>query len=68
MRYKVIRIEEQLYGCEEPPADQPILVDVTLEGSDGARRVLPYPDETLRRDGIDEGACIEIVDGVWRKV
>ena len=38
-----------MYGCEEPPADQPILVDVVLEGADGTRRVLPYPDEALRR-------------------
>ena len=44
MKYKIFRIEEQLYGCEEPPADQPILVDVVLEGADGTRRVLP-PDE-----------------------
>ena len=43
MKYKILRIEEQMYGCEEPPADQPILVDVVLEGADGTRRVLPYP-------------------------
>ena len=35
MKYKIFRIEEQMYGCEEPPADQPILVDVVLEGADG---------------------------------
>ena len=40
MKYKIFRIEEQMYGCEEPPADQPILVDVVLEGADGTRRVL----------------------------
>ena len=34
MKYKIFRIEEQMYGCEEPPADQPILVDVVLEGAD----------------------------------
>ena len=68
MKYKIIRIEEQLYGCEEPPADQPILVDVVLEGTDGTQRIFPCPDETLRRDGIDEGDSVEIVDGVWRKV
>ena len=39
MKYKIFRIEEQMYGCEEPPADQPILVDVVLEGADGTRRV-----------------------------
>lgn len=43
MKYKIFRIEEQMYGCEEPPADQPILVDVVLEGADGTRRVPPTP-------------------------
>jgi len=43
-----------MYGCEEPPADQPILVDVVLEGADGTRRVLPYPDEALRREVREE--------------
>ena len=51
MKYKIFRIEEQMYGCEEPPADQPILVDVVLEGTDGTRRVLPYPDERCAAAG-----------------
>ena len=28
--YRVLRIEEQMYGCEELPAGQPVLCDVTL--------------------------------------
>ena len=60
MKYKILRIDEPLYGCEEPPADAPLLVDVTLESTDGRRRVLPYPDEALRADGIDEGDFVEI--------
>ena len=54
MTYVVKRIDEQMYGCEEPPADQPILVDVVLEGADGTRRILPYPDEALRREVREE--------------
>lgn len=42
-RYKILRIDEQMYGCEEPAPDQPILCDVTLLGADGTRRVLPLP-------------------------
>ena len=57
-----------MYGCEEPPADQPILVDVVLEGADGTRRVLPYPDEALRRGGMEEGESVELTDGILRKV
>ena len=26
--YRVLRIEEQMYGCEELPAGQPVLCDV----------------------------------------
>ena len=28
--YRVLRIEEQLYGCEELPEGQPVLCDVLL--------------------------------------
>ena len=68
MTYVVKRIDEQMYGCEEPPADQPILVDVVLEGTDGTRRVLPYPDEALRHGGMEEGDSVELTDGILRKV
>ncbi|WP_455502201.1 hypothetical protein [Gemmiger sp.] len=68
MKYKILRIDEQLYGCEEPPTDAPLLVDVTLEDTDGRRRVLPYPDETLRADGIDEGDFVEILENRLVKV
>lgn len=43
MKYKIFRIEEQMYGCEEPPADQPILVDVVLEGADARGACSPTP-------------------------
>ena len=39
--YRVLRIEEQLYGCEELPEGQPVLCDVLLENAAGERRVLP---------------------------
>ena len=56
-RYKILRIDEQMYGREEPAPDQPILCDVTLLGADGTRRVLPYPDEALRAANLNEGDC-----------
>ena len=39
--YRVLRIEEQMYGCEELPAGQPVLCDVTLADPAGERRTLP---------------------------
>ena len=68
MEYKIFRIEEQMYGCEEPPADKPNLDDVVLAGADGTRRVLPYPDEALRRGGMEEGDSVDLTDGILRKV
>ena len=58
--YRVLRIEEQLYGCEELPEGQPVLCDVLLENAAGERRVLPYPDA--------EGDTIALTDHKLSKV
>ena len=60
--YRVLRIEEQLYGCEELPEGQPVLCDVLLEAADGTQRVLPYPDAELTRLGINEGSTVTLRD------
>ena len=66
--YRVLRIDEQLYGCEELPAGQPVLCDVTLEDAAGHTRVLPYPDKELTRLGIDEGDFVRLLpDGTLQK-
>ena len=58
--YRVLRIDEQLYGCEELPEGQPVLCDVLLENAAGERRVLPYPDAELTALGIEEGSCVAL--------
>ena len=69
MIYKVLRIDEQMYGCEELPADQPLLCDVVLKSPDGVHRVLPYPDTELRALGIEEGSTVMLdADGKMRKM
>lgn len=66
--YRVLRIEEQMYGCEELPAGQPVLCDVTLADPAGERRILPYPDKELTRLGIDEGSMVVLTaDGTLKK-
>ena len=55
MTYRVLRIDEQLYGCEELPEGQLVCCDVLLEDETGERRVIAYPDAALTRLGIDEG-------------
>ena len=67
--YRVLRIDEQLYGCEELPAGQPVLCDVTLTDAAGAVRILPYPDKELTRLGIDEGDTVRLLpDGTLHKL
>ena len=60
--YRVLRIEEQLYGCEELPEGQPVLCDVLLENAAGERRVLPYPDAELTALDINEGDTIALTE------
>ena len=45
--YRALRIDEQMYGCEELPAGQPVLCDVTLADAAGNTHILPYPDKEL---------------------
>ena len=32
------------------------------------RRMLPYPDDALRRGGMEEGDSVELTDGILHKV
>lgn len=61
MTYLVKRIDEQMYGCEEPAPDLEIMVDVTLQAPNGAELVLPYPDVALTAANINEGDKIVIM-------
>ena len=60
MTYRVLRIDEQLYGCEELPEGQPVCCDVLLKDETGERRVIAYPDAELARLGIDEGDTVRL--------
>ena len=57
-RYHVLRIDEQLYGCEELPEGQPVLCDVLLEDAAGQRKVLTIPDAELAEKDINEGDAV----------
>ena len=61
MTYLVKRIDEQMYGCEEPAPDLEIMVDVTLQTPNGAELVLPCPDAALTAADINEGDKIVIM-------
>ena len=66
--YRVLRIDEQMYGCEELPEGQPLLCDVLLEDTAGARRVLAYPDAELTRLGINEGDTVALAHHTLTKL
>ena len=69
MKYKIFRIEEQMYGCEEPAPGAEVWVDVTLVAPDGVKRVLPYPDAALAAADINEGdTAVLTADGLLKKV
>lgn len=66
--YRVLRIDEQLYGCEELPARSAGAVRCHAGRPCGERRTLPYPDKELTRLGIDEGSTVVLTaDGTLKK-
>ena len=68
MEYRVLRIDEQLYGCEELPEGQPVCCDVLLEDAAGNRRVVAYPDAQLTALDIQEGDRVTLTDHKLHKL
>ena len=60
MEYRVLRIDEQLYGCEELPEGQPVCCDVLLEDAAGNRRVVACTDAALTALDIQEGDAVSL--------
>ena len=66
--YRVVRLEEQMYGCEELSEDAPLLCEILLEGP-GGRRVVTCPDALLTQRGIQEGDAVQLLaDGTLQKL
>ena len=57
-RYRVVRILELMYVCDERPDGAEGCCDVTVEAADGIRKTLSCPDAELTRQGIDEGDTV----------
>ncbi len=67
-RYRVLRIDEQLYGCEEAACRSAGAVRCHASRCRRERRTLPYPDKELTRLGIDEGSMVVLTaDGTLKK-
>ena len=55
MSWRVKRIQEEDYGCEERPENERAKVLVTLVDGNGQERVLRVEDDWLYEQVIDEG-------------
>lgn len=66
--FRVLRMDETMYGCEELPEDAPLLCEILLEGP-GSRRVVTCPDALLTQRGIQEGDAVQLLaDGTLQKL
>ena len=66
--FRVLRMDEPMYGCEAPPEDAPLLCEVLLEGP-GGRRVVTCLDTLLTQRGIQEGDAVQLLaDGTLQKL
>ena len=55
MNWRVKKIQEDDYGCEERPENEKTKVLVTLADENGQERILRVEDDWLYQRGIDEG-------------
>lgn len=60
---RVVRIEEDDYGCEELPEGQEPQVRVILEDEKGDQTAVKTSDRLLRERGIDEGDLVTVDAG-----
>lgn len=58
MKYKVIDISEEDYGCEGIPENSELMCSVLIESSDGTQKWLKIADRYLRENDIDIGSVI----------
>ena len=71
MVYTVTDILEDIdFGCEERPADMPVLAVVELVDENGEHMRIKVPDLLLYERGIAAGSRVQIdeVTGEWSKV
>ena len=58
MKYKVIDISEEDYGCEGIPEDSELMCSVLIESSDGTQKLFIIADLYIRENVIDIGSVI----------
>ena len=62
MKYKVIDISEEDYGCEGIPEDSELMCSVLIESSDGTQKWVKIADRYLRENDIDIGSVFTALE------
>ena len=60
MRYTVLKIFEEDYGCVGVPDDAEPMCSVLVRDADSNEKWLKLPDSYLTENNILEGSCIEL--------
>lgn len=58
--YKVLRIDENDFGCEEISEDAEVMVIVTLKSQNGCKKEILHSDNLLYERNIHEGDTVYI--------
>lgn len=53
--WKIVRIDEADYGCEERMPGEPLMVLVSLESEEGCRLQFEMPDNWMQLQNLDVG-------------
>lgn len=60
MKWKILHIYEDDYGCEERLPDEELMCLAELESEDGSKKELRIADSFLRENALDEGSYIDL--------
>ncbi|MBR6967775.1 MAG: hypothetical protein IKH78_04495 [Ruminococcus sp.] len=56
MRYEIIGITEDDYGCEGIPENEELMCTVLLRGENGSEKQIRLADSFLSENGIEKGS------------
>ena len=61
MKYKILKIYDDNYGCEGVPEGQEPMCSVLIQDSQGNERWIKLSDEYLTDNNLNEGDTVELL-------
>jgi hypothetical protein len=61
MKYKILKIYDEDYGCEGVPEGQEPMCSVLVQDNDGNEKWIKLSDTYLRESNLDEGSTVELI-------